>query len=246
MSDITDLSRIADALEDLAETTATSGPLPSYLLAYAALVVAAAGVFFGRQQLVAIKNQIQAENDRQKRSHALTVLKNFNDGMKREYDMLSWVVNELNDEEIEALVDPSTDDRKVKVPQNYRTVLQNSLSQRLKAEYCKLTDSNEYLSDLQRDTLQSICEDFVNHLENALLSVSENVADKVIVMNQLEPYFSEEMIERMDRLWRAFGNNKLPFTLAVLDERKELREPVLDWRERREMHLKRLNELRTH
>ncbi|MCV3272182.1 hypothetical protein [Roseobacter sinensis] len=204
---VSQTSRLADAAQ-------FTGPIESYWLAYFTVAIAGLGALFAGIQLGALRAQAERESARQQRVAALSVLSEFNKGMRPEFDSLGDILSGLCEKDFCQL----WKEKKLTVSHEKIPVVTLALSHRLEAEQNTFFDeASGKLGEKQAVALKSIISDFVNHLENALAPVFTRVADERTVLAQLSPYLTGEIRKDFEPLWRYFGMAYLPFTIEMLD-----------------------------
>jgi hypothetical protein len=130
-------------------------------------------------------------------------------------------------------------DEDVRVPDEVREKILATLATRL-ADNENALDGDK-LNAHQRRALRSIFGDYANLLEEALFPVYAKVADREIVMQQIRPYLSGEILKDFEPLLRIYGRKYLPCTIAYIDEHQMT---FFDWKERRRQSLQLLENQR--
>ena len=204
------LEQIANSLSRLADAAEFVGPLESDLVTLATLIVAIAGVVAALIQLRTLSEQIKIETERRRKEAALNVLQEFAKNWPPEFDDLSLIVQSLGNRG----VDDVYARREVVVNPNVRELIEKSVGARAGKEAAILKQQNDELTlnANQAGHLRSIMSDYVNHMENALAPVEYGIADETIVYNQLTPYFSGEIAERLKPLYAYHGSAHLPYS----------------------------------
>lgn len=242
------LEVIAEQLQSLAEATAFAGPLEAFWLSYTGILIAAVGAFFAWRQLRALRLQIASETERQKRLLAVNVLKDYKKDFRAEFTSLEHIAKWLSsDENFKTLHNPKTE---LKVPeQSIGEHIEDVLSAMGSNEAVIKEDS--ILTRLQKKNLTEVFADYANFIENSLIALSADIADREMILKQLRPVVSGDTAKYFWPIWEYYGEKYIPNTISVTTEERnrELRqdtscqEPIHPY-VRRAAFLESLNERR--
>ena len=182
----------------------------------AGILLTAIGLIVGAQQLRLQRKQANAELKKSRRELSVHTLQHFQANARPEFYGIAKLVMNLMPGDLAAL----KKGEQFRIPKDSKKTLHNLFRNAYPGhDIPPGVDGQDYynLSEEESAAIRYVAVSSLNLVEATLVSAYSGAADRRLILEQMEPYFSGDLANKLRPLRDLFGKDQIPCTFRTLE-----------------------------